>query len=70
MNHKKTNILDYPIQNALTSTMRKKAKEKNNIDFMSMWAGQSAGLCRNISSSELINALVIEMEEVVNKFKL
>ncbi len=59
---KKTTILDYPIQNALTIAMRKKAKEQNNIDFMSIWAGQSAQLCRNTTASELINALVIETQ--------
>ncbi|CAM2961989.1 2-nitropropane dioxygenase [Legionella steigerwaltii] len=62
MDKKKTNILDYPIQNALTTKMRKKAKEKNNIDFMSMWAGQSAQLCRSTSASELISTLVLEAE--------
>ncbi|KTD67081.1 2-nitropropane dioxygenase [Legionella steelei] len=62
MDRRKNNILDYPIQNALTSMMRKKAKEKNNSDFMSMWAGQSAQLCRNIHAGELISALVREAE--------
>ncbi len=62
MNSKKANILDYPIQNALTNLMRIKSKEQNNIDFMSLWAGQSAQLCRNISASELINTLVCETE--------
>ncbi|KTD60297.1 2-nitropropane dioxygenase [Legionella santicrucis] len=62
MNEKKTNILNYPIQNVLTTTMRKKAKEEQNIDFMSMWSGQSAQLCRKLSASELINALIFEVE--------
>ncbi|AWN73656.1 nitronate monooxygenase [Legionella anisa] len=62
MEARKINILDYPIQNALTSMMRKKAKEQNDIDFMSMWAGQSAQLCRNMSANELISALVLEAE--------
>lgn len=62
MEQKKTNILDYPIQNALTNIMRKKAKEQNNIDFMSMWAGQSAYLCRNTSVNELIKSLIHEAE--------
>ncbi|QMT59540.1 nitronate monooxygenase [Legionella sp. PC997] len=62
MNTKTLNILDYPIQNTLTSGMRKKAKEQNNIDFMSLWAGQSAQLCRDMSVNELMNALVQEAE--------
>ncbi|KTD42132.1 NAD(P)H-dependent flavin oxidoreductase [Legionella parisiensis] len=62
MEARKVNVLDYPIQNALTSVMRKKAKEQSNIDFMSMWAGQSAQLCRNTSANELVRALVLEAE--------
>lgn len=62
MEKKKMNILDYPIQNSLTTAMRKKAKEDQNIDFMSLWSGQSAALCRNTNASELIKALVFEIE--------
>ncbi|KTC89635.1 nitronate monooxygenase [Fluoribacter dumoffii] len=65
----KTSILPYPVQNALTGKMRKKAKEKNNIDFMSMWAGQSAPLCRNVHASELISALVRETEAFTCDFE-
>lgn len=63
MDNKKQNILNYPIQNSLTTAMRKKAKEKNNTDFMSLWAGQAASLCRKISATELINILVAEMKQ-------
>ncbi len=55
-------ILDYPIQNALTSAIRKQAKQQNNIDFMSLWAGQSAALCRNLNAAELVNVLCQEVE--------
>lgn len=53
-------ILDYPVQNALTTLMRQKAKEANNINFMSLWAGQSASLCRELTAEELISALIRE----------
>ncbi|HAT6977423.1 TPA: nitronate monooxygenase [Legionella pneumophila] len=62
MDKRKVNILDYPIQNALTQVMRQKARENDNIDFMSLWAGQSAQLCRPMSAGDLINTLVIEAE--------
>ena len=55
------NILDYPIQNILTSTMRKEAGKQNNIDFMSMWAGQSASLCKELSAAQLIEELNSEV---------
>ncbi len=62
MNKKKENILSYPIQNALTNPMRKRAIINSNIDFMSLWAGKSATLCRYCSAHELINNLIMEVE--------
>jgi len=62
MDENKESILDYPVQNALTSIMRKKAKEQDCIDFMSMWAGQSAQLSRGLHAGELIKQLVDEVE--------
>ncbi len=55
------NILDYPIQNALTSGMRKESARQNNIDFMSMWAGQAAYLCKALSAAQLIEELNSEV---------
>ncbi len=60
MQSKTDAILDYPIQNALTKIMRAKAKEVNAVEFMSLWAGQSAALCRDVSAKELINQLISE----------
>jgi nitronate monooxygenase len=54
-------ILDYPIQNKLTSTLRKEAGKMNNTDFMSLWAGQGAYLCKNLSATELMQQLKDEM---------
>jgi len=50
-------ILDYPIQNALTSEMRKISSQQNNPEFMSLYAGQGAHLCKSISASDLIAEL-------------
>lgn len=55
---KDKNILDYPIQNALTNFMRKIAKEKGNCDFMSLWAGTGAAHCVECNASELIKKLI------------
>ncbi|MBS0350076.1 MAG: nitronate monooxygenase [Proteobacteria bacterium] len=65
-NLNQSNILDYPIQNALTSVMRKAAIIKNNTNFMSLWSGQSAQLCRDMSASELMNELTVEVEALLN----
>lgn len=61
-------ILDYPIQNALTSIMRKEAGRKNITDFMSMWAGQSAHLCKALPASQFIQELNNEMLDLVGNF--
>ncbi|EKD72660.1 MAG: hypothetical protein ACD_45C00618G0004 [uncultured bacterium] len=55
------NILDYPIQNALTSAMRKEAAKQNNADFMSMWAGQAAQFCKALPAAQLIEELNSEV---------
>lgn len=53
----KNNCLDYPIQNALTQIIRNAAKQSNNSEFMSLWAGKSASKCQDISAAELITQL-------------
>lgn len=63
MDLNKKDILDYPIQNSLTRAMRKEAEKQNNTDFMSMWAGQSAYLCKKLSASEFIQELNDEVIE-------
>lgn len=50
-------LLDYPVQNALTLSMRKEAAKQNNVDFMSMWAGKVAHKCKNLSALEFIQEL-------------
>lgn len=57
-------ILDYPIQNTLTKTIRKEAEKQNNTDFMSMWAGQLAYLCQNCSAAELIKQLIDSVNDL------
>ncbi|WP_175685455.1 NAD(P)H-dependent flavin oxidoreductase [Burkholderia anthina] len=54
----------YPIQNALTIEIRKAAGAANRTDFISMWAGQAAGLSRrrndDIPAAALVRALADE----------
>lgn len=57
-------ILHYPIQNALTSPMRKKAKKENNIEFQSLWAGMGVSACKAISVNSLMASLVFETEVI------
>lgn len=70
MQVKQENILDYPIQNALTKSMRHKANETGATEFMSMWAGQAVALCRGIGANELLNQLVVEVNDFLNSWRL
>lgn len=53
-------ILPFPIQNAMTRGMRNEAGKQHCTDFMSLWAGQSAHLCREIPVAKLMRELVDE----------
>ncbi len=50
----------YPIQNALTSSIRAHASKSNNTELMSLWAGQGVARCRDLAAAELIRVLVSE----------
>ena len=50
-------VLPYPIQNALTTPMRKAAGAQSNTDFMSLWAGQHAYLSTGLPAAELVQEL-------------
>lgn len=51
-------LLGYPVQNALTKSMRKEAAKQSNIDFLSMWAGQRAYLCEDLSVNQLMATII------------
>lgn len=54
----------YPVQNALTTEIRKAAGAANRPDFMSLWAGQAAGMGRRrlegVPAAELVRQLAEE----------
>lgn len=54
-------ILDYPIQNKLTNPLRTSAKQCNNTEFMSLWAGQGVALSRDLDVHSLFTLLIEEM---------
>lgn len=51
----------YPIQNALTRDIRKKASEQGKSEFMGMWAGQGSRLCEDRGASELVESWVADV---------
>ncbi|MFZ6641096.1 NAD(P)H-dependent flavin oxidoreductase [Undibacterium sp. TC4M20W] len=52
----------YPIQNALTGSIRAAAGKAANTELMSMWAGQGMAAVRDLSVAELMAALIAEMQ--------
>jgi nitronate monooxygenase len=55
-------ILPYPYQNKLTGELRRVAKAKENLDFVSIWLGQSINGYSERSTEEILRALIEETE--------
>jgi nitronate monooxygenase len=58
---------DFPIQNGLTQDIRKAAAKQNKINYMSLWAGQGTRLSRSISAAKLIENIMQEAKQVLEK---
>lgn len=62
-------ILDYPIQNSLTTQMRKESAKQNRADFLSLLAGQSAYLSKGISAQQLVKELNNDVVKLLKKLE-
>lgn len=58
-------VLPFPLQNALTSDMRRAAAKAGNADLLSLWAGQAVSLARARGAADLVRDLVRETEQAV-----
>jgi nitronate monooxygenase len=61
-------ILPHPWQRFLTRDIVSAATQQKNTEFMPMWSGQAASLCREISASDLISKLIEEVNKVIKNF--
>lgn len=59
-------IPDYPIQNQLTSGIRKASTAQHNDKLMSLWSGQTPRLATRQKAGEIIDTIVGEIEEMSN----
>lgn len=59
---------DYPIHNNLTKDIRSAAKQQDQPEYMSLWAGQASALSREQPAEELVNAVVASVYEIVEGF--
>lgn len=53
-------VLPYPYQNKLTAELRKQAKKAKNIDFVSVWTGNSLPSFSQASTTEILLDLIAE----------
>jgi nitronate monooxygenase len=56
-----TQVPAYPVQNALTGSIRAAAAASGDIELMSMWAGAEVARSRGLSVAQLMQTLVAEM---------
>ena len=54
--------LAFPLQNVLTTRMRRAALERDDGEYQSMWAGANFARCRGGSARELLRQLLAELE--------
>merc|ERR1711991_1230087 len=66
MNGKK--IFPFPIQNTITTPLRRVSQKNNNGEFINLWAGINFNQVRDLSAKELMKKLAEEFE-VVNSVK-
>jgi nitronate monooxygenase len=55
-------ILPYPFQNKLTGELRRVAKEMGNLDFVSIWLGQSITQYSDRSTEDILRELIEHTE--------
>lgn len=65
----KGDIPVYPIQNALTRPMRNWAKQEENSEYMSLWAGQASSLSSETTAFDIVLQLVKGTEHVLKHLR-
>lgn len=64
MQGKGVSFPQFPVQNALTQSIRKASAAQNNPEFMSLWSGQSPRLAKTQSAEDLIRRIVNEANNI------
>jgi len=64
MQKHESSIPDFPVQNALTQSIRKASALQNNQEFMSLWSGQSPRLAENHTVKTLFNKMIAEAQNI------
>ena len=64
MHKQEEQTVPFPVQNTLTSTIRKASASQENPEFMSLWSGQSPTLAKNQTAEELIKRTIDVATEI------
>lgn len=59
----------YPVQNVLTSKIRQEAAKQNKGEYMSLWAGQASSLAREEAAEQIIERVMVEVKETIEKLQ-
>lgn len=62
MNEDHDAILPFPVQNAFTRDIRNRASSRNNLEYLSLWAGDHVSKIREMSATELMKHLSEELD--------
>ncbi|WP_078433589.1 NAD(P)H-dependent flavin oxidoreductase [Metabacillus halosaccharovorans] len=55
---------DFPVLNILTQDIRKTSSDQNNLDFVSLWSGQSPRLAKSQTVESLIKNIIAEANKI------
>ena len=58
-------IFPFPIQNSVTTPLRKVSQNKNNGEFINLWAGTNFNKVRDLSATELLKKLAEEFKAAI-----
>ena len=59
-------IPPYPVQNRLTAEIRAAANAQGKSEYLSLWAGQAAGLAREAPAAQVVRDLALEIDQLLN----
>src|SRR5258708_11894025 len=57
-------VMPFPPQHALVQTVAQPASMRGRADLMTLWAGQSVGLCHHADAAELMTELIAALEDI------
>jgi nitronate monooxygenase len=58
-----TQVPAYPVQNALTGSIRAEAGKRGDTELMSLWCGTGVARARAMAAGKLVETLVAEMQQ-------